>query len=292
MRTRSRCDYPGIKEDLARGSEYAIWSDNERLDYIQAVIEKIKTISQFNLKDPPGRSRSQVTWSQILHWWLAPLNASKKPTKTQISDWHGYISQNFQYRFNWGLGSIIALAIDEAFEGQFLEPSLENWTQTELPWIVFWMKELIIWGTLDPVAAYLLARVDEVTTRNQAEELAKTYYESETVQSQSPNEQLNAQSIRDWSQQSFSNPVQQQSQSRPSGQIQVNLLRDFTNAPSQTWKVLPVEINNEIYWLDPAGFQLAKSQRPDDWQSSYLNDYDFTLDSNQEIVSSVNYLSV
>jgi hypothetical protein len=96
-----------------------------------------------------------------------------------------------------------------------------------------------------------------VTTRNQAEQLAQTYYQSEAVQNKSPNEKLNAQAIKNWVQQLFSNLAQQEPKLKPPHQIRVNLLRDFSNAPSQSWKVLPVEVNNEIYWFDPAGFQLS-----------------------------------
>ena len=32
------------------------------------------------------------------------------------------------------------------------------WPRSGLPWIGFRLKELVNWGTLDPVAAFLLAR--------------------------------------------------------------------------------------------------------------------------------------
>ena len=44
-----------------------------------------------------------------------------------------------------------------------------------LPWIAFWLKEIITWGTLEPVAAFLLARGDAVD-RPQAEREAAAYY--------------------------------------------------------------------------------------------------------------------
>src|SRR2546430_13717874 len=36
--------------------------------------------------------------------------------------------------------------------------------------IVLWIKELITWGTLEPVAAYLLAKGIEVTRKDRSEE--------------------------------------------------------------------------------------------------------------------------
>jgi hypothetical protein len=44
------------------------------------------------------------------------------------------------------------------------------------PWIAFWIKELITWGTLDPVAAFLLARGDAID-RPHAEADARAYYD-------------------------------------------------------------------------------------------------------------------
>src|SRR3546814_14720855 len=52
---------------------------------------------------------------------------------------------------------------------------IADWPLSGLPWIGFWLKELISWGTLDPVAAFLLARGDAVD-RPQAELDAKAYY--------------------------------------------------------------------------------------------------------------------
>ena len=58
-----------------------------------------------------------------------------------------------------GLGSIIGLLLD-AGEGEQPIRALEigDWPRSGLPWIAFWIKELITWGTLEPVAAFLLAR--------------------------------------------------------------------------------------------------------------------------------------
>ena len=49
-----------------------------------------------------------------------------------------------------------ALTVNELHQGHLEPTTLEIWPQTGLPWIVFWLKELIVWGTHNPVAAYLL----------------------------------------------------------------------------------------------------------------------------------------
>lgn len=278
--------YPRLKEQLAVGRDYAIWTVEERFNYIQNIVSILTSLSKFKLDDTSGN----VTWNEILRWWFDPTKAIKKPKPTQISNWHSYISQNFGYRFNWGLGSVIALAIDEAFGGELVESSLENWSQTGLPWIVFWMKELIVWGTLDPVAAYLLAKVEDVTTRKQAEELAQTYYQYISERESEPNEYLNAVNIKNWVEPSYSSVERHLSTPEPPNQINVNLLKDFSKAPSKKWRVVPVEIGDDIQWFDLAGFPLAICQKPEKWQSDFLNTYNFMLDAENRFVSSEIYV--
>ncbi len=268
------------------GGDYAIWTVEERFNYIQNIVSNLSSLSKFRLSD----SSINISWNEILRWWLDPTKATKQPKPTQISKWHSYISQNFGYRFNWGLGSVIALAIDEAFGGELVESSLDNWSQTGLPWIVFWMKELIVWGTLDPVASYLLAKVEDVTTRKQAEELAQTYYHYISERESEPNEYLNAVNIKNWVEQSFSSVERHLPTPKPANQINVNLLKDFSKAPSKNWRVVPVEIGDDIQWFDLAGFPLAICQKPEKWQSDFLNTYDFMLDAENRFVSSKIYV--
>jgi hypothetical protein len=187
--------YPAIKQQLQTGAPYASWSNSERLAYITASVGQVRSIPKFRLSDTCGSGANAPSWQEVLAWWLARKDAPKRPAPKQISDWHDFITQSFYYRFNWGLGSVIALAMDEAFDGKLLEPSLESWPSTDLPWIVFWLKDLMVWGTLDPVAAYLLAR-GSATTRDEAESAARAYYASLSSET-NPDEQLNAAKIRD-----------------------------------------------------------------------------------------------
>jgi hypothetical protein len=282
--------YPIIRQHLETGEDYLVHSKEEQFTYIQKTIQLIGEVKTFSISNLKGKGRgAETSWEVILRWWLYHQQAPHQPPETQISDWHNLIGKNFTYRFNWGLGSILALASDEAFIDMPLEPfSLENWPQIGLPWIVFWMKELIVWGTLDPVAAYLLARIDQVTTRTQAEELSQGYYQS--FNTLNPNDRLNPATIRDWAQRSFAPVVQATARLRPNQQIAVSLLRDFSRASKQKWRVIPVEIGEEIHWLDPAGFPLASCQKPENWQTEYLSKYDFELNSNNQVVTSELYL--
>jgi hypothetical protein len=278
--------YEHIRQHLETGSEYALWDDQQRFAYIQTAIQQVNDIAPFQIKD--GNRKIKVeAWQDRLAWWLRYRFDSKPPKDARISAWHKFVKDNFGYRFNWGLGSIIALSVQEAFGADIRETKLEDWPQTGLPWIVLWLKELLIWGTMEPVAATLLAyRI--AWTRASAESMARAYYANRPAE-ESANERLNAMAIREWVT-SLKNQEQPVSQQKPPGQIAVELRRDFGDAASQTWRVVPVRNDQEIQWVDPAGFLIAVSQEPTGWRSGYLNDYDFILDPSERKVRSEKYL--
>ncbi|MFL5625478.1 MAG: DEAD/DEAH box helicase, partial [Ktedonobacteraceae bacterium] len=275
--------YPSFKQELEKGSNYALWNESDRLDYIQSLVEQLTSLPKYKRSDKADRSK--VNWREVLQWWLNPTSVTKEPPK-DVSAWYKYVSDNFGFRFNWGLGSVIALAADEALNGELLEPSLDNWPLLGLPWIVLWLKELIIWGTLEPVAAYLLSKNLEIT-REAAEKEAQSYYEEQPPQ-QVVDELLNASTIRDWATKHY-NQEQNSPYSRPPERMQVNLHQDFSKVEAKEWRVIPVEMDSTLQWFDSTGILLATCGRPSSWSDSFLSDYDFMLDVSEKMVSSEAY---
>lgn len=276
---------PNIIEHLKTGVDYALWNEKSKYEYIRKTVELINKFPKFSLPATPSRDTS---WDELLQWWLNISNVVKKPSVDKISQWFDYISKNFTYRFNWGLGSVIALIINEANYGELNEFHLDDWTKTELPWIVMWLKELIIWGTLDPVAAYLLSQSME-TTRADAGKAASIYY-ADNANSQNTNSLLEPRNIRNWATHSLK-AKRSIVVKAPPNTISVTLTRDFTNKTKTMWRVLPViEEKRKILWFDPAGFILAESMIPEDWDRKYFENYDFQLNSSQKIISWAPYL--
>lgn len=276
--------YPTIKQHLEAGKEYVKWDVYRRFNYIQTIIEQLSTLEKLTIEP------HKHGWQNVLRWWFKIFLGTTPPSSNkEISQWYAYVNKNFVYRFNWGVGSIIALAIEDKDEDVL--PSIENWPETGLPWIVFWLKELIIWGTLEPVAAYFLARRIKIT-RAEAEETARKYYE-EQPDIQNPDELLNAVAIRKWAQElSGSAETQDDAASEPRlpALIPVTLLKDFTQASKQTWRVVPVETETKLFWYDPAGVPLASCEKFEKWQPQYLNTHDFMLNSSEKEVSSKPYI--
>jgi hypothetical protein len=277
---------PILREHLSTGKPYAEWNSHEKIEYIRKTVELVSEMPKFKLDILDAEDFS---WADILLWWLDHKNTKMQPDRKQLSKWYDYVSKNFAYRFNWGMGSIVALIIDEAHGGQLKETKLEEWSQTQLPWIVLWIKELITWGTLEPVAAYLLSQGME-NNREDAEKAADIYYSQKSGDIHDQDALLDPREIRKWATNSLKTPRPKFTQT-PNSAITVKLHRDFSKTSINQWRVMPVEVDNrQIQWFDPAGFLFATSEVPGDWNKSYLSDFDFILDTSRRIITSTPYL--
>lgn len=273
-----------LREVMRSGVEYAIWPRDRRFDYVANVVGIIGEIDRFRYSN--RINRRQVAWRDILAWWFDPINRPHDPGPRRRAEWFKYVSQQFIYRFAWGLGSFIGLATDESRGEGFSPTRLEDWPQTRLPWIVFWLKELVTWGTLDPVAAFLLSRA-QANTRGAAEAMAGDYYRQFPMTPEF--DPLEPSSIRAWAEAVIS-PIPEARAPRPDRSLPATLIEDFTGQTTTRWRVLPVEHEEGLLWVDPAGYRLAISPRPQDWLPEFLNRYDFFLDTDKLLVRSEPYL--
>jgi hypothetical protein len=275
--------YAEFRDHVLLGNDYAAWDADQRFEFIRRLVEILGQHPRFSLAT---RTPRNVAWERILRWWLDSNGPISRPTATQVSDWYDYVAQNFTYRFTWGVGCILALAADVAHPGELRASTLESWSDTGLPWIALWLKELITWGTLDPVAAYLLGR-SRAGTRVEAQQLAAQYYQA--FPDLSANELIDPRAIRRWVD---SLPVAARVSRRytPSTPIRARLTRQFPAGAARRWRVLPVEMEGNLGWLDPAGFLMATSDRPSAWRSELLEEGDFWLDVESEGVAYTPYL--
>lgn len=275
--------YPSIRDHLISGIEYADWDADKKFNFISTLVELLSSHPRFAVA---AKTPGKAAWKDILRWWVDPLGPIPVPGATRVSDWYDYVSTNFNYRFAWGIGCILALAANEA-HGDILQPTtLDSWGDTGLPWVALWLKELIVWGTLDPVAAYLLGR-GRAGSRPEATDLARGYYDSHK---QLPaDERLGPTTIRKWAE-TLPTISLSESGGPPNLSLKVKLERTFSKKVARRWRVLPAEDGKRLQWVDPAGYLLAVSDRPKEWSESLLYEADFFLDVDARTVSSEPYL--
>jgi hypothetical protein len=162
---------------------------------------------------------------------------------------------------------------------------MDDWPRSGLPWIAFWLKELVNWGTLDPVAAFLLAR-GNARDRAQAEVEAREYY-SHLDADIEPNDKHDPRSIRDWVE--ARRAPEPRRTARQDIALNVRLERPARDYRVRQLSVLPLSSEDGLSWIDPAGYAVAHSERPADWDDQYSR-YRFELSINKRQVTGEAYL--
>jgi len=264
---------PELVTHLRTGELFQIWTPEERFEYVAGAVERVGRIDRFRIPETIGGSNA--TWEEALRWWLRMPDLSRVPSITQVARWHDFLQQQLRYKFTWGLGAALALAADESeSDGTFDAES------SGLPWAAVWIKDLLTWGTLEPAAAYLLARA-AVYTRDAAEFLASDYH----AQASADDDPLDPGPIKRWARELLPRPTR--SRRADAQTFPVELLdRVAAAAPTEVFRVLPAVRAGTVIWLDPAGFPLARSERPDGWVQDLPLTMDFILDPQRsEIVA-------
>ena len=83
--------------------------------------------------------------------------------------WQRFVTENVEFKLGVAVGAAVARAWGEN-AGVLETPTLDTWRTTSgLPWLGFWFRELLRWGTLDPFVAFALAQ-GLARTREEASE--------------------------------------------------------------------------------------------------------------------------
>ncbi|MER2169186.1 MAG: DEAD/DEAH box helicase [Psychrobacillus psychrodurans] len=243
--------YDEIVQHLHLGYDYFKWDAENKTNFLTELIDFFRVLNKFEFPEKVNRSKDD--WKDILNWWLNHNNLFSNLNKNNISSYIKFIKKNLDYKFNWGLGTIISLKLDDVNNGEIKELNFKEWKKTNLPWIVYWIKDLITWGSLDPVATALLASGSEYL-RAKAELRAKEYYlENEDL---NEDEIYNPENIGKWIKKiktSYTYDI------RKLEEFDVELLRDFNDVRKQEWNVIPLIHDEVTYWVDMTGYKLAKS---------------------------------
>ena len=280
-----------VKTKLQEGGGYAYLAQEERFTFVKDILMLLSSIPSFHISTTLGRTRNFQDWPKLLRWWMAKDTLSRQPTPKETTVWYEFVAKNFIYRGAWGLGSVIGLLLDLVDEnGQPLRAlEIDDWPQSGLPWIAFWMKELITWGTLEPVAAFLLARGDAID-RPQAEAAAGEYYET-LPGGLSANDALDPRRVREWL---GGRKVRQEAEERVKTiSIYAQLAgdaQDYLQAQLNVYPVKDKDAIDRLVWLDPAGYVVATSEQQVDWVEE-LATFSFVLNVGDKTIVGSPYLA-
>lgn len=262
---------PEISAVMATGREYARQGPEQQLGFLEELASALADLPGFA---PSGKAGNQkVKWRDVFRWWLLPAAATVKPSVKQVSKWHDYVSKEFAYRMLWAHGSVVGSLTSTVPETLPSGETLVAWEQTGLPWSALWFKDLITWGTVDPVASYLLT-TGHALTRPRAAQLASQYYEENaTVDA---NRLLDPRAIRAWVAQVFTADAGSRSSSRR--EWPARLVRASGEYCENSYRVLPHSQGAMITWFDIAGYALATSRGPLEVPLPVVAKTDFVLD--------------
>ncbi len=251
-----------VRTALQHGIGYAFWPSEQRFTFIRDILNLLSEVPSFRIATTLGRKKSFQDWPTLLRWWLAKTTLPHQPAPRDITNWYDFVSHNFIYRGAWGLGSIIGLLLDADENGQPIRAlEIGDWPRSGLPWIAFWIKELVTWGTLEPVAAFLLARGDAVD-RPQAEQDARAYYDA-LPEDIAANDALDPRTVADWLNARRPSPKAPRAARRLV--LRVRLVRSADDYQQPRLSVSPLESENELIWIDPAGYTVALTNKPTNW---------------------------
>lgn len=276
-----------IRTTLQAGSDYADRTPEQQFQFVRSVIALLGEVPAFRISTKLGRMRKPFAdWEKLLRWWLFKISLKKQPKPKELGPWFAFVADNFIYRGNWGLGSLVGVLMDQGdAAGPVDALTMDDWPRSGLPWIGFWLKELVNWGTLDPVAAFLLAR-GNARDRAQAEADAEDYY-AQLGDETDANDKLDPRRIRDWVE-----ARRASAPPRPTSRditLDIRLERPARDYLVRRLSVLPLVSGDALRWIDPAGYAVASCDRPADWDDQPTR-YRFELSVNRRQVTGEAYL--
>lgn len=262
-----------IKAILTNAVDYGLMEGEQRFAVFQEIGLLLEHDRGYGFRSRGTESDNQLlkTWADVLKWWLDMPNA-QGPEPSQLRSWQRFVSDNLDFRVGQALGAVVARAWSEGAEDPFAVPSLDTWrTTTKLPWFAFWARELLRWGTLDPFVAFTLAQGIE-PTRERATLRRQEFNNWLQTLDEDPQAEdfIDPQLFLAWSREL----PRQEKAADDTKEFSAELTG--TKAKKDTYAVVPVASRRKgnLLWLDPAGFELARSPLPESLRGiTHRSDY-------------------
>lgn len=250
---------PAIRENLEAATDYGQDDAASRLARF-ATIGRLLTADRgfgFRIRDTQTDRRMLENWVDILGWWMHVPGAAK-PEPAELRAWQRFVSDNLEFRLGVAIGAVVAQSWSAGAGDPLAIPSLEAWRETtSLPWFGFWARELLRWGTLDPFVAFALAQ-GRAKTRDDAVLLRIDYdaWLAQEIDRPTSEDRIDPQLFLSWERAMPRGPRENFDQEPEAARL------TGTTGSKRRYGVLPIAVDGATRWIDPAGYELARSDHP------------------------------
>ncbi|UEM19535.1 DEAD/DEAH box helicase [Skermanella mucosa] len=262
-----------VRALVAAAQTYGTDDPETRLDVFEQIGDLLSADRGFGFRVRSTISDQRLLgrWKEVLAWWMQEPDASA-PDADELRGWQRFVADNLEFRLGVAIGAVVAQAWSAGAADTRAVPSLAEWKKTTgLPWFGFWARELLRWGTHDPFVAFALSRGLAKTREAAAERRGEfeAWLDEEYDDLEAEN-LIDPQLFIQW-QSSFLQPERAATAS-PSESVDLT----GTDGRRKRYNVIPATDGVLVRWLDPAGFELARSEDiPEEFRDkSIRNDYE------------------
>jgi len=270
---------PDIVARLRDTVDYGTAEDADRLAVFRELGDLLANDRGFGFRVRATETDQALlaNWESVLSWWMrAPGHDAPEPKA--LRSWQRFVSDNLEFRLGVGLGAVVARAWSDGVDGALVIPSLEAWRETTgLPWFGFWARELLRWGTLDPLVAFVLA--EGMAGTREAGELLRPEFDAWLEEQQDEvdaDDRIDPQLLLEWKR------ARAEVAERRVRRRTQNAMLDGTDGRRGQYAVIPVVSNGVIHWFDSGGFVLAQSDAENSPFQGMIHRDDFQLHTNGE----------
>jgi hypothetical protein len=194
------------------------------------------------------------------------------PSPDDLRAWQRFVTENLEFRLAVAVGAAVAQAWGGNAGGLEM-PTLETWRATTgLPWIGFWFREMLRWGTLDPLVAFALAQ-GVARTREEATFLRPAFeaWLDEVGYDRQAETLIDPQRFLEWQRSRVPQAVTADNVRTIAAQLtQVDGRRG-------SYDVRPIVRDGSVEWIDAAGYSVAQSLHSPALLTSRPERHDFRL---------------
>ncbi|MHC2401680.1 hypothetical protein ACVMGC_006224 [Bradyrhizobium barranii subsp. barranii] len=246
---------PQLVDELKGASEYGAWTAERRFELVVQLGERIRAEPGigFRVRNTAGDQLLLANWRGIIGWWMQ-LPRAVAPSAELLRSWQRFVTENIEFKLGVAVGAAVAGAWS-ANAGILATPTLETWRATSgLPWVAFWFRELLRWGTLDPFVAFALSQGIARTREEAANQRGafETWIAQEGL-GRNAETLIDPQRFLAWQRSLI---VQ-----RDAAEAVRGVAAQLTTADGRRafYEVRPIIRNDGVDWIDAAGYSVARS---------------------------------